>query len=65
MKEQYFVEVDENGCSKCCNGRTWTIIGPDGDGVGKSFHDEEYAEEISEMLNRAYYFGKGGKKRRG
>ncbi len=38
-EDPYFVEVDQNGCSKCGFGRNYTIIGPDGVVLGIFYSD--------------------------
>jgi len=63
MDDQYFVEVDENGCAKCGAGRMWTVIGPDGDQHHTSFADEDDAAKLAEDLNDAYYKGVHEKQR--
>jgi hypothetical protein len=63
MDEPYFVEVDENGCTKCGAGRMWTVIGPDGDQHHTSFADEDDAAKLAEDLNDAYYKGNHEKQR--
>lgn len=60
--EPYFIEVDNNGCT-CGNGRTWTIVGPDGVATGQSWGDVEEAEYICELLNDAYQCGRGSNTR--
>jgi hypothetical protein len=60
----YFVEVDVNACPHCGRGQMWTVIGPDGNCVGDSFGGDDgeiNAGELAEMLNDAYYLGKGKK----
>ena len=57
--EPYFVEVDNNGYSKCSAGRTWVVIDPNGIAGGISYGLEEEAIEIADMLNEAYAHGKG------
>lgn len=59
-EDPYFVEVDNNGCPKCGHERTYTIIQPGGDAIGKSFSDEDDASELAELLNEAYYRGRRG-----
>ena len=55
--DPYFLEVETNGCKQCSHGRTWMIIGPDGDGLGTSYEDYGDAEELCEILNTAYWAG--------
>ena len=54
----YFIEVCENGCSKCGADRTWDVIGPDGVALSQSYHDEEDASWLAEQLNDAYFAGR-------
>lgn len=53
----YSVEIDDEGCEKCQDGRTWTVIRPDGVALGTSWADEEEAEYMAEMMNMAYKAG--------
>ena len=57
QEEPYFVEVDENGCSHCGAGRTYTVIGPDGVAFGQSWESEDDASGMAEILNEAFYRG--------
>ena len=56
-KQPYFVEVNNNGCSKCGHDRTWDVIDPDGFALDRSWEDEEEADWIAEILNEAYKMG--------
>ena len=60
-KEPYFVEVDNNGCTKCGVGRTWVVVGPDGCAGGTSYGLEEDAADLAEDLNIAFFRGQSGK----
>lgn len=53
----FFVEVDQNGCSKCGHGRTWTVVDSDGTGMSISYEDEGEADNLADMLNDAYHLG--------
>lgn len=58
----YFIEVDANGCSKCGAGRSWTVCGPDDVWLSTSYEGpegEEQAEWLADILNAAYFAGKG------
>lgn len=57
-EEPYFVEVDENGCSKCGSGRMWRVIGPGDIGLSTSYGLMEDAEDLAEELNIAYANGR-------
>jgi hypothetical protein len=57
VSEPYFIEVDNNGCSKCSHGRNWCVVGPDGAAGGTSYGDEEDAAAIAEILNDAFSRG--------
>ena len=57
-EDPYFIEVDNQGCSKCRAGRTWVVIDPDGYGGGTSYELIGDAEELAEDLNQAYNRGK-------
>jgi len=50
----YFVEVDDNGCSKCGAGRNWVVVDPDGTRGGTSYGLQEDADDLAEDLNRAF-----------
>lgn len=50
----YHVEVDDNGCDHCSQGRTWTVVGPDGIAEGVSYGDRESADDLADAMNRAY-----------
>lgn len=56
-EQPYFVEVDSNGCERCHSGKTWTVVGPDGDQQSQSFDNEEDAEYLADALNEAYALG--------
>lgn len=58
-EDPYFITVDTNGCGHCGEGRTWAIVGPDGAMGGTSFEDEDQAADLAELLNDAYWQGKG------
>jgi hypothetical protein len=58
-EEPYFIEVDTNGCGHCGAGRTWLVVGPDGYGGSQSFEDEEDAAHLAQILNDAYWMGRG------
>lgn len=60
-EEPYFVEVDNNGCSKCGAGRTWVVVNPDGYAGGTSYGLEEDAQDLAEDLNIAFNRGRTGK----
>ncbi len=53
----YFIEVDQQGCSKCNAGRSWNVVGPDGVALSTSYMEEEDAQDLADDLNDA--FGKG------
>ena len=55
--EPYTVIVDDKPCKHCDNGMTWTIEGPDGIAIGRSFYDKEDAEDLADDMNHA--FGEG------
>jgi len=57
LPHQYTVEVDDKACEHCERGQTWTVVGPDGAGIGESFADQADAEETCEMLNAAFEEG--------
>ena len=57
----YFIEVERPLCRYCKNPATWTVIGPDGYGIGQTFEHEVDAVEIADMLNDAYRRGTRGK----
>lgn len=57
-EEPYFVEVDLNGCAECGAGRHWTVVGPDGVAIGRSFADEEFTSSLADDLNAAYFAGR-------
>lgn len=57
MSEPYRVEVDEEGCSGCEQGKTWCVIGPDETGSAKSYGDYEDAEYLMECCNTAFKLG--------
>lgn len=58
-KEPYFVEVNNDGCSRCGHDRTWTVVGPDGVALGQSWVDEDDAQDVADWLNEAYEAGRG------
>lgn len=60
-EEPYFVEIDNNGCSKCGAGRTWVVVDPDGYAGGTSYGLEEDAQDLAENLNIAFHRGRTGK----
>lgn len=54
----YFVEVDDNGCSKCGAGRNWVVVDPEGIRGSTSYGLEEDAQDLAEDLNRAFNAGR-------
>lgn len=54
----YIVNVNSTMCKKCGEGQTWSVIGPDGLGMGKTFDDETDAWDFAANLNWAYEAGK-------
>jgi hypothetical protein len=52
----YFIEVDQNGCSKCGEGRSYRVIGPVRD-ESTSYAEEEDAQAVADSLNEAYELG--------
>lgn len=56
----YKVEEERPGCQSCGEGRLLMVVGPDGVGVGgRMFADREDADDLAELLNRAYLAGYG------
>lgn len=53
----YVVEVESEGCERCCAGRMWTVVGPDDVALSTSFADQEHVEWIAEQMNHAYRAG--------
>lgn len=51
--EPYIIEVSDLGCSQCGTGRTWWVIGPDGERP-QTFDEEEDAQQLAHALNAAY-----------
>jgi hypothetical protein len=57
MADAYKVEQEHPGCSKCGEGKTWVVIGPDGFAGGTSYGREEDAEEHADDMSRAFEAG--------
>lgn len=57
-RKPYYKEIDTKGCSKCKHERSWMIIDPNGIGSSSSWFDEEFVDDLVDMLNRAYTLGK-------
>lgn len=59
MKETlaYKIVVDRIGCEKCGGGRTWTVVGPSGVGVSRSFELCDDASDLAADMNIAYRAG--------
>lgn len=55
--EQYTVEVDDGGCEKCGAGKTWVVVGPDGDAEGVSYDDYDDARYLASAMNAAFENG--------
>lgn len=53
----YVVEVESEGCERCCAGRMWTVVGPDDVALSTSFADQEHVEWIAEQMAHAYRAG--------
>ena len=58
----YFVEVDDNGCRTCGQGRNWVVVDPDGIRGSTSYGLQEDAEDLAEDLNRAFNRGRNNSK---
>lgn len=56
--DPYFTEVDDNGCPHCSAGRTWCVVGPDGDRGSTSYEDEDAAIDLADKLNDAFALGR-------
>jgi hypothetical protein len=59
-KKPYVLEIDNEGCTKCGEGRTWTIVDLDGFSIGQSWggcEAEVDAEEMAGLLNSVYEKG--------
>lgn len=57
----YTVEVDCGGCECCGDGKTWTVVMPDGVAMGQSFFNSEDAESLADLLNDAFDAGRASK----
>lgn len=53
----YRIDIDQQGCQTCNAGRTYTIVGPDGVALGRSWDDMNEALEWCDELNAAYNSG--------
>ena len=53
----YFVEVDREGCLTCKHGTLWTVVGPDDVAIAQSYVEIDDAQDMADMLNRAYREG--------
>lgn len=54
----YFIEVDQNGCAHCDSGRTWGVVGPDCAALGTTWDNAQDAQDMADLLNTAFHFGK-------
>jgi len=57
MEKVYTVEVDHGGCKHCGAGKTYTVVGPDGVAVGRSFGDKDDADDLAADMNQAWRLG--------
>lgn len=57
MSEPYRVEVDEEGCSGCEQGKTWRVTGPDEVASAVSYGDYDDAEYLMDCCNAAFKLG--------
>jgi hypothetical protein len=48
----------DKGCSKCSNGKTFTILYPNGTEHGESFGKQSDAQDLADELNKAYELGR-------
>ncbi len=55
--DPYIVEVDSGGCEHCAQGKSWTVVGPDGVAMGVSYDEESEANFLASMMNLAYETG--------
>jgi hypothetical protein len=56
--DAYFVEQADAGCERCCAGRTYAIVGPDGVGLGRTWDDADEAAVLAASLTEAFNLGK-------
>ena len=58
VREPYVVEIDSPGCESCDEGKTWTVVGPDGVAESESWYDEEVAAHFADRMNAAFRAGR-------
>lgn len=56
--KKYTVELENEGCPHCGEGKQWMVIDPDGIGGGETYGDHDAAEDVCEMMNDALYKGR-------
>lgn len=54
--KHYQVEVENNGCEHCGNGKSWVIMA-NGIAGGTSYSNPDEAQELCELLNNAFKAG--------
>jgi hypothetical protein len=54
----YFIEIEKAPCDKCGGGKTWNVIGPNGQALSTSWSDEEHAQDVADECNSAFDLGR-------
>lgn len=55
--DAYTVEQEDAGCSHCFSKRSYTIVGPDGVGIGRAWEDAMEVAVLADLLNEAFQQG--------
>lgn len=50
----YRPEIDQPSCDHCGRGATWHVVGPNNVADGRSWENEDDAEDLAAALNEAY-----------
>lgn len=61
MADAYVSFKETEACARCHEGESWTVKGPDGLCIGRSWTGDDAdlnAEEMAQALNAAYILGK-------
>jgi hypothetical protein len=53
-QKMFVVEIDRRGCSNCGDEAGYMVVGPDGVEESAVYNDRTDAEEMAELMNRAY-----------
>jgi hypothetical protein len=56
-QEAYRVVPDGDGCIQCGHNKMWTIEGPDEVRIGSSWGEQEFTEDVCDLMNMAFAAG--------